>query len=136
MANVVNNCYSILGEYDPDNLIAGEEMPIINKGVTLAAGQSVLKRGALLGIVTASGLAVLCDNTKTDGSQIPKYILSADTDTGASGSTLNAPAVAYQSGVFNRAAVTTVSGQDIHTFEDQLREYNIIFKDTMPYPTV
>lgn len=135
MADAVNELYGQIGQFDYDSLIADEKFPVTQKGVTLAAGQGILKRGTLLGIITATGLAVLCDSTKTDGSQTPKYILSADADTGAAGSTLNVPAAAYQSGEFNRSAVITTSGQDISNFEDQLREFNIILKDTIPYPT-
>jgi|GEM_PF-949921 hypothetical protein len=142
MANVTNNLYSIIGQFDYDNLIAGEKEPIIKKGVTLAAGQGVLNRGTLLGIVTATGLAVMCDSTKTDGSQIPKYILALEQsptvttiDTGVAGSTLNVPTVAYQSGIFNSAAITTVTGQDISTFADQLRSVGIYLTNTITNPT-
>lgn len=135
MGNVVNEKYGVIGEFDFDSLIAGEKVPVIPTGVTLAAGQGVLQRGTLLGVVTASGLAVLCDNTKSDGSQVPKYILGTTTDTGASGATLNAPALAYQSGTFNRAAVITANNQPLSAFENQLRQYNIIFADTISYPT-
>lgn len=131
----MSELFQQIGEFDYDNLVSGERFPIETKGVTLVAGQGVLKRGTLLGVITASGLAVLCDSTKTDGSQVPKYILSADTDTGASGAATNIPAVAYQSGEFNPAAITTAAGQNISAFADQLREYNIILKDTIPYPT-
>lgn len=142
MSNVINQKYSIIGDFEFDKLIAGEKEPILVKGVTLAAGQGVLNRGTLLGIVTATGLAVICDNTKTDGSQIPKYILALEQsptvttiDTGVAGSTLNVPTVAYQSGIFNSAAITTVAGQNISTFTDQLRTVGIILTNTITNPT-
>jgi len=140
--NVINEKYSIIGDYEPDSLIAGEKLPIIPKGVTLAAGQGVLKRGTLLGIITETGLAVICDNTKTDGSQVPKYILALQQapivntiDTGIAGSTLNVPTIAYQSGMFNSAAITTVAGQNIATFEAQLRTLQILLTNTITNPT-
>ena len=146
MANVINNKYAIIGDFEYDNLIAGEKMSIIPKGVTLAAGQGVLARGTLLGIITASGLAVLCDSTKSDGSQIPMYILGLQQgqlmdptqttiDTGASGAVLNVPAMAYQSGIFNRNAIITVPGQSIYGFEQQLRTMNIILKGSLTNAT-
>ena len=138
MANVINEKYAIIGDFEYDNLIAGEKEPIIPKGVTLAAGQGVLARGTLLGIVAATGLAVLCDSTKTDGSQIPKYILALQQsptvttiDTGIAGSVLNVPTIAYQSGIFNSAAITTAAGQNISTFADQLRTVGILLKNTI-----
>lgn len=128
--------YEILGENTYDKLIAGNQIAIMPKGVTLAAGQGVLKRGTLLGIVTASGYAIPCTAAATDGSQTARYILTEDTDTGAAGATTPVPAVAYQSGVFNRSAVILANGQDIKSFEDTLRTYNIILTDSIAYPTV
>lgn len=146
MANVINNKYAIIGDFEFDSLIAGEQAPIIPKGVTLAAGQGVLARGTLLGIITATGLAVLCDSTKSDGSQVPMYILGLQQgqlmdptqttiDTGASGSTLNVPAMAYQTGIFNRNAIITLPGQPISGFEQQLRNIGILLRDGVANPT-
>jgi hypothetical protein len=128
--------YEVLGENDFDNLISGNQMPIIAKGVTLAAAQGVLSRGTLLGVVSATGLAIPCVATAADGSQVPKYILAFDTDTGAAGSVTNIPTATYQSGVFNRSAIILASGQVISSFEDTLRENNIILTDSIAYPTV
>lgn len=128
--------YQVLDEFDFDNLIAGNDFPVLAKGVTLAPAQGVVKRGTLIGIITASGLAVTCDNTKNTGEEVPKYILAKDTDTGESGATDAVGSVAYQSGIFNRSAIITESGQSIDTFEDALRENNIILSDTIAYPTV
>jgi len=146
MANVINNKYSIIGEFAYDNLIAGEQQPIIPKGVTLAAGQGVLARGTLLGIITATGLAVICDNTKSDGSQVPVYILGLQQgqlmdpsqttiDTGESGAALNVPTLAYQTGIFNRDAIITVEGQSISLFEKQLRNVGILLRGSITNPT-
>ena len=142
MANVINEKYAIIGDFEFDSLIAGEKEPIIAKGITLAAGQGVLTRGTLLGIVTATGLAVICDNTKNDGSQIPQYILALQQsptvttiDTGAPGATLNVPTIAYQSGIFNSAAIITVAGQTIASFAAQLRTVGILLKNTITNPT-
>lgn len=146
MAIVVTQKYSIIGDFSYDNLIAGEQAPIIPKGVTLAAGQGVMARGTLLGIVTATGLAVMCDSTAVDGSQVPAYILGLQQgqlmdptqttiDTGAPGSILNVPAMAYQSGIFNRAAILTKAGQTADQFEVQLRQLGIYLRSTIDNPT-
>lgn len=142
MANVINNKYAVIGDFEYDNLIAGEKLAIIPKGVTLAAGQGVLARGTLLGIVTASGLAYVCDSTKSDGRQIPMYILGLQQgqlmdptqttiDTGSEGATLNVPTMAYQTGMFNRSAIITLPGQPISGFEQQLRDVNIILTGSL-----
>ncbi len=135
MPNVINEKYSVIGDFEFDALIAGEKQPIITKGITLAAAQGVLSRGTLIGVVTATKLAVLCDSTKSDGSQIPEYILGATCDTGAAGATLNVPTIAYQTGIFNRAAIITAAGQDINAFEQQLRQVGILLRDTIANPT-
>lgn len=44
--------YKTLGEHTPDNLIAGHEVPVLVKGVTLVGGQGVVKRGTVLGLIT------------------------------------------------------------------------------------
>jgi hypothetical protein len=134
MANVVNEKYSVIGEFKPDSLIAGAELPVIPKGVTLAAAQGVLVRGTLIGIKTADGLARLCDSAASDGTQNPAFILGDTVDTGAAGATLNVPAVVYQSGIFNRAAITCKGGQTIDQFEAQLRDIGILLRSTIANP--
>lgn len=136
MGLVVNDLYSEIGEYDYDNLVADADMPIMEVGVTLAAGNGTLARGTLLGVVTLSGLTVPCKSTASDGSQTPLFILEKDADTGTSSAGDNVPAVAYQSGKFNRAAVLVQTGDIINQFADALRMRNIILTNTMPYPTV
>ncbi|MBO8136795.1 MAG: head decoration protein [Desulfotomaculum sp.] len=44
--------YSNLDTYTPDNLIAGNDIPLLVKAVTLEAGQGVVKRGTVLGKIT------------------------------------------------------------------------------------
>jgi hypothetical protein len=133
------NLFSVMAEYDYDGLIASEQVPTVMVGVTLAAAQGVLQRGTLLGIVTATGLAVLCDSTKSDGSQNPQCILYATNDTGTTGSTTDAPttvpAVAYASGIFNPAAIITVVGQSIFNFTTALRQLGIFLHGTITNPT-
>lgn len=125
--------YSVLGQNDFDSLISGNQLSVMVKGVSLAASQGVLKRGTLLGIVTATGYATPCKAAATDGSQTPKYILAEDTDTGT-GSAVTAEA--YQSGVFNRSALILANGEVISSFEDTLRMNNIILTDSITNPTV
>jgi len=146
---VVTPKYSIIGDFEYDALIAGEKEPIIPKGVILAPGQGVLARGTLLGINSTSGLAYVCDSGASDGTQYPKYILGLQQgqlmdptqttiDTGAvpQATPIGIPALAYQTGIFNRNAIICKSGQVISTFEDALRTRGIILVSTIPNPTV
>jgi hypothetical protein len=143
---VVNPRYSIIGDFEYDSLIAGEQQPIIPKGVLLAPGQGVLARGTLLGIQTANGFAYVCDSTAGDGTQNPMYILGLQQgqlmdptqttiDTGVTNTGIPIPAMAYQTGVFNRYAIICKAGQVISTFEQGLHARGIILKGTIPNPT-
>lgn len=61
-----------------DRMFAGDADIITDSG-TLITGQN-LKRGAVLGKITASGKLTLVNSANTDGSQNPYAILAADTD--------------------------------------------------------
>lgn len=64
--------------YTPDNLIAGTTQ-IVTDSVTIASGAD-LKRGTVLGRVSADGKFKLSDDAATDGSEVPDAILAQDTD--------------------------------------------------------
>lgn len=125
--------YSNLGTFTPDNLIAGNDVPLLVKGVTLKAGQGVLKRGTVLGIITATGLAVPVDSTQTDGSQTAFGILADDIDTGDATATENVVAAAYVSGHFNRRALIFGGTDTADKHETRLRELGIFLSDNIPY---
>lgn len=65
--------------YLPSQLSAGD-FPIVMDSGVIAAGQ-VLKRGAVLGQVTASKEYSLCKTAAADGSEAPSAILDQDVDT-------------------------------------------------------
>lgn len=122
--------YSNLDTYTPDNLIAGNDVPVLTKAVKLQANQGVLKRGTVLGIITATGLAVPVNSANTDGSQNADCILAVDVDT-TGGS--NVVAEAYRSGHFNRQALI-FGGDDTATdHEERLRELGIYLSDNISY---
>ncbi len=120
--------YSEIGTYAPDNLIAGENVPVQVKGITILAGQGVLKRGSVLGIITASGKGLLVDKAAIDGSNDAKFILADDTDT-----TADVVAQCYQSGLFNREALIFAAVNTAADHEDSLRQYGIFLKDNIAY---
>lgn len=121
--------YSTLDAFTPDNLIAGNEIPLLTKAVTLQGGQGVIKRGTVLGIITASGLAVLVNSANTDGSQVADSILADDVD--ATGG--NVVAEAYISGHFNRKALIFGGTDTVGKHETRLRELGIFLSDSIPY---
>jgi hypothetical protein len=121
----MDELYSTIGTSTPDNLIAGNEFPILTKYFTLAKNQGVLKRGTVIGIVTATKLGVPVDNTKEDGSEKAYCILTDSVDTTADD---DIPAIGYITGIFNAAALTFGKGTAAD-FEDQLRDLGIYLKD-------
>jgi len=92
--------------FNPTALRAGD-FPMISRPVTILAGQN-LRRGAVLGLVTASGKYVLSASAASDGSQTPKAVLAADVDT----TTVNADQVApaYFTGEFGDLMMTFGTG--------------------------
>ncbi len=92
-----------------DNLIAGD-YPKRTEGVTLASGQN-LKRGAVLGKITASGNYTLSESAAADGSQTIIRILAEDCDA----STADTPAMVYISGEFAGSELTIGTGHSLTT---------------------
>lgn len=107
------------GSFTPDSLHAGD-FPIRTRKVTLITGQN-LKRGALLGVITASGKYTLSLSASADGSQAPKAILAEDTDATAA----DKDCIVYISGDFNENAVTFGTGQTADGVREALRDLNI-----------
>ncbi len=122
-----------IGEMVPDNLVAGHEVPQLVKGVTLAKGNGVLVRGTVLGIVTASELAVPVDSSKSDGSEVADCILTDTVDTGDETAQEDVKATAYTSGLFNRKALTFGGEDTASEHELWLRELGIHLKDNVEY---
>lgn len=106
-----------------DNLFAGNVAPIVADVLTLATGQKVA-RGAVLGIVTASGKAALVDSSKTTGEQIAYAIASDAAD--ATGADVLVPV--YLTGEFNGAALTFGGTDTADTHKSALRKIGIFLK--------
>lgn len=111
----------------PDLLIAGSNIGIITRDVTLVSGQN-LTRGALLGKITASGKYTLSLSAASDGSQVPVAILVHDTD--ASGG--DQKTAIYESGEFNAAALTIGAAHTVASIRDGLRDLGIHLKAIVP----
>ena len=109
-----------------DNLIAGN-MKISTEGVTVLTGQT-LTRGAVIGIIAASGKAVLSLAASGDGSEVPYAIIAEDVDASAA----DVEAVAYLAGEFNQAAIDLGTGHTVASIKEGLREKGIFLKPRNP----
>jgi len=69
---------TVTGSYSPDNLIIGD-IPTISYDETIISGQDV-ERGAVMGMITASGKLTACDHTASDGSEAPYGVMAEDCD--------------------------------------------------------
>lgn len=121
--------YNILGTKEPDNLIAGNEITPIVKGLTLAKNQGVLARGTVVGKITASGLCVPVDDQKTDGSETPHCILTDTVDTGDGAALIDYDTTGYFSGVFNQDKLVFGGDDTFADHEAKLREVGIFLKE-------
>lgn len=108
------------GDLTQDQLIAGDH-PIRTRGVTIASGEGALTRGTLLGIVTASGKAVLSLAAASDGSEVPTCILGEDVDA----TSADVDSFAYVAGDFNEGEMTFGTGHTADSVRDGLRERSI-----------
>lgn len=106
MGNLFNNNY---GASTPDKLFAGITHPADIKGITILAGQGIIARGTVIGIVTVGGKGKIVDSTNTDGSEVADCILTDEIDT-TGGDIVTS---AYTSGEFNRGALI-FGGTDRH----------------------
>ncbi|AKL95008.1 bacteriophage lambda head decoration protein D [Clostridium aceticum] len=119
--------YKVLGEFIPDNLIAGNEFPILTKGITLAKDQGVLLRGTVVGIVTATGLGKIADKSESDGAQNPYAILTDTVDTGED----DVVTTGYISGLFNAKALIFGGEDTAADHEIELRKLGIYLKESL-----
>jgi hypothetical protein len=122
--------YGTLGEYTPDNLLAGHDVPVIVKGITLAKNQGIVARGTVLGINKDTGLAKPVDSTQTDGTQTPNCILTDTIDTTGEA---DVKTTGYVSGLFNSKALIFGGTDTVEKHELKLRELGIFLKENIEY---
>ena len=106
--------------FTPDGLIAQNAQLLLSEPATLLAGQT-LKRGALLGRITASGKIVLSLAAANDGSQVPVAVLVHDTDA----STADQPTLIYKRGDFIAQALTLGAGHTLDSVKAVLEDRGI-----------
>lgn len=107
----------------PDQLIAGDLKVVTKPGVTFLAGQ-IYPRGAVLGIVTATGKYTLALSAAGDGSNTPVAI-AVDTVDATSADALGG---VYTMGEFNGAALTLGTGTTLAAATAALELKNIYIK--------
>lgn len=130
------NLYKKIGEFTTDKLIAGNAIPLTAKGITVAKGQGVLKRGTLLGIAHDMTYKQT-DTTETyeggSGSQTDTIgadcILCEDIDATNSAVVTSA----YVTGEFNSAAIILPDEKHIETHEAELRKLGLYIKSVQEY---
>lgn len=64
--------------YTPGDLLVGDH-PVVVRTVVIASGQNI-KRGAVLGRITASDKYIVSLSAAADGSQVPSVVAAADVD--------------------------------------------------------
>lgn len=109
--------------YNPDRLHAGDH-PIRTLDVTIVSGQN-LKRGAVLGVITASGKYTLSASAAVDGSEDPVAILAEDCDASGGDKT----AVVYVAGDFNADRLTLGDGHTVDSVRSALLARSIYIVD-------
>lgn len=118
------NISTNFGSVDNQSFFAGTEVVALTTTITLLTGQGILKKGSLLGKVSASGKYKLVDAANSDGSQVASLVLAEDVDT----SSADINAVAYKSGVFRYGALQVAAGDTVDAHKDELRDVNIYYK--------
>ena len=95
--------YEKLGDCMPDNLVLGNDVPLLTQTATIAAGEGALVRGSVLAAGTDGKLKLL-SSTSSSATEVPFGILCDDVD-----ATSEAVAEVYVSGQFNADALVTKS---------------------------
>ncbi|MFC6490686.1 head decoration protein [Nitratireductor sp. GCM10026969] len=101
-----------LETFQPGDMILGT-FPVMTRKITVAAGAGELKRGTVLGRVTADDTFLTSTAAAGDGSETPECILAADIDaTGAAVDT-----VGYYTGGYDASKLTFGAGITVEIAE-------------------
>lgn len=112
--------------YKPDQLIAGR-VPQVTDNATLVSGVGAIKRGTVLGVISASGKYTVSATASTDGSEVPTAILVDDADSTSGDVTIGV----YELGEFNMNAITIGTGWSLSTIKSPLRSKGIYLKPSV-----
>lgn len=112
-----------------DELIGGTAITPMTANVTIAklTAATELKRGTLLGVVTASGKYAIVDSTVSTGEQVASVVLARDVVVGTAGDVV---ATVYTRGLFNRSKLIVKQPADnVTKHEAELRGVGIYLTD-------
>ena len=112
-----------------DELIGGTAIAAMTANVTIAqlSTAAVLKRGTLLGVVTASGKYAVVDSSVSTGEQVASVVLAQDV---AVGTESDIVATVYTRGLFNRSKLIVKQASDnASKHEAELRKVGIYLTD-------
>lgn len=112
-----------------DELIGGTAITPMTANVTIAklAAETVLKRGTLLGVLTASGKYAIVDSTVSTGEQVASVVLARDVAVGTADDVV---ATVYTRGLFNRSKlIVKQSADNAAKHEAELRSVGIYLTD-------
>ncbi|MQV37540.1 head decoration protein [Sinorhizobium meliloti] len=101
--------------FAPNDLLVSD-VPVITRNITIVSGQN-LKRGAVLGNITASDKYTLSASAAADGSEEPALVLAFDVDASAGD-----VVAAYASGAFDSTKLTLGAGHTAATVEAAFRK--------------
>lgn len=110
----------------PDQLIAGD-LKLVTETIVIVSGAGALKRGTVLGKITASGKYTTALSASSDGSQTPVAILADDVD--ATSADQNAGA--YLMGEFNGSSLILGAGITLAAAKAALQAQNIYVKTSV-----
>lgn len=113
------------GVYTPDELVIKVGS---GRKLTFAQGHGVIARGAVVGIVTATGKAVPCVATANDGSQVPDSIVADPTVDTTAG---DAEGMTYERGTFNARSLILDASLTLASIDLPLRTRGIIIQNSV-----
>lgn len=111
--------------FNPDQLISGPLQVVTDPGIIAKAG--ILKRGTILGMVTASGEYTLSKKDATDGSETPSAILVDDVNT-TEGSVNGG---LYLMGEFNQNRIIHDATWTAAELKAAMRQFSIFLRDSV-----
>lgn len=119
--------FNQIGTFTPDNLIAGNQVPLLTKSIELAIGTETLKRGS---VISVEGKLANSTTTGVDPDIVTTYdsvdgILTDDVTLSESGKTY---ATIYISGEFNSSHMITGADTTVADFARELRTLGIYVK--------
>lgn len=110
----------------PDQLISGPLQVVTDGLATIAKAAAALKRGTIMGKVTATGAYIKCVKTASDGSQIPVAILVDDIDTTAA----DKRGGVYLMGEFNERSIIFDASWTLEGLRTAMRSVSIFIRQS------